>query len=785
MFERRLKIFLGFLIVATIALICRAVQIQVVERADWQKRAADFLRRPELIETTRGSILDRNGKVLAVDAPCIDACVDYRALTDEPDQVWVTLRAKDNLRAHLGDDDYAKAVKSERWPEILAEEVAAVNDQISKMWGEIASVCNKKPEEIEAARQAVVTRVMMRQRYLWWRHYQNSVKGAAEEKSEPWYEQLVGDDKDIDDFQLDVAEQTQAHMIVHDITPEMQVALSGELDHLPGLVLRPSKMRLYNYGDVACHVLGHLTQVSPDQIKANPPSADELRGYWPSDLIGEAGIEALCEKTLRGSRGRIEKVAGSSVIESTVPAVPGRDVKTTIDIDLEMDCQKALQRQRIHVDANNVKEVRSDQHGAVVVLDVATGQVLALVSNPGFDVNQLDQNYAQLSRDEINLPLLDRATQMAVEPGSTVKPMVGSGAITSGKWTPTQTVTCNGVLVIDDKPQAHGHCWTFEVAKLNGIAPSHALMPPESDTAEDAIVNNQLTITDGIERSCNVVFETVADRMGMELLCHWYREFGLGSPTGVGLDESAGRLFDPSKATGNPMVRMQTWSAGIGEGVVNATPIQMADSVATVARDGIWLRPQLVSKDDVGRASTRPVTDLGPDRRDLHLSPEALAAVQKGMYRVVNAPGGSGPQILYRDQDDKNPDERLAGITVAGKTGTAQGSQLSFPRRDAGGNIMYDDKHNMLFDKVELGTPGTETWYQANTTTETDSDGKVVVTNHYDHAWYIGYAPLEHPQVAFCVFVEYGAAGGRVAGAIAHDVLVSCVDHGYLKRPNP
>ena len=99
--------------------------------------------------------------------------------------------------------------------------------------------------------------------------------------------------------------------------------------------------------------------------------------------------------------------------------------------------------------------------------------------------------------------------------------------------------------------------------------------------------------------------------------------------------------------------------------------------------------------------------------------------------------------------------------------------------------MVYDASHHIVYEKVPLGAPGTETWYQANTSVETNDKGEQATVNHYDHAWYIGYAPAEHPQVAFCVFVEYGEAGGRVAGAIAHDVLVSCVDHGYLKRPKP
>jgi penicillin-binding protein 2 len=273
-----------------------------------------------------------------------------------------------------------------------------------------------------------------------------------------------------------------------------------------------------------------------------------------------------------------------------------------------------------------------------------------------------------------------------------------------------------------------------------------------------------LTISDGLERSCNVVFETIADKMGMRELSYWFDQFGLGRTTGIGIEESSGMIPEPVDASIHSPLRMWTWFAGIGQGRVHATPLQMANVAATIARNGIWMRPKLVSDDDRGTPTTRS------DTVDLHLAPEAVAAVREGMDRVVNSEAGTGFQILPQEQNPPEPDDPLQGIEIAGKTGSAQTSLMTIPVRDADGEIVKKDGREMRV-AVPLGTPGTEGWYQGSG-----------AAKHMDHAWFIGFAPADHPQVAFCVMVEYGEAGGPVAGAIAHDVLEACVRHGYLSR---
>jgi penicillin-binding protein 2 len=756
MFERRLKILLFLLCLASGALALRAAQLQWWQHGYWVAQASKMMRQSELIETTRGRILDRNGAVLAEDQPCIDACVDYRAITDEPDPAWIENLARQELHHRLA-DQYLAISRSADFPQMLQDQEATLRDEITQMWACLAKVDDQTPDQIDDIRRDIVAEVTMRKRYMWWRNYENAQKGSSDQQP-AWYRHFLGDsglDEDqIDKFTVDVREQVQPHVILHAITPPQQALLARQLDRFFALSLVPGKHREYPAHRVACHIIGTIGPVGPQQSGANDPfGPDELRRYKQTDQIGRDGVEALCEPALRGTRGRVERAGGTGQVISRLDPVPGRDIRLSIDAALQADLENALDQQRTStISSENRTETRQHEHGAAVVIKVDTGEVLALASNPGYDLNDLDVEYPLMAQDYINLPLLNRATQMAVEPGSTVKPIVGSAAITAGVISTTERIPCNGTLIIDGKAQPFGHCWIFEETKHGIPIPSHNIA-----AGDDALPPEGLTITDGIERSCNVVFETVADRLRMQRLMYWYDRFGLGRPTGIGIAESPGRIFRPGKDAKNAAAeRALCWAAGIGEEVVHATPLQMANAAATLARDGIWLRPRLVQPQDSARSTTQP--DAGSDRVDLHLAPDAIAAVQKGMYEDCNERDGMGRAILPEMQPVPTPNDPLASIHIAGKTGTAQSSQLTIPQRDAQGNIEYV--------KVPVGTPGTETWYQDK--------------EHFDHAWFIGYAPYEHPQVAFCVFVEYGEGGGRVAGPIAHDLLEACIRHGYL-----
>jgi penicillin-binding protein 2 len=243
------------------------------------------------------------------------------------------------------------------------------------------------------------------------------------------------------------------------------------------------------------------------------------------------------------------------------------------------------------------------------------------------------------------------------------------------------------------------------------------------------------------------------------------RKFGLGQRTGIGVAESAGYVPDSYKG---PQRSAAAWLAGIGQGPVGVTTIQMANVAATIARNGIWIRPHLVAStvDLPKRATSNPTEQERPDREDLHLSPAGLAAAHDGMYRVVNMDKiGTGNQAKCND------------VVVAGKTGTAQAAAFLIPKIDPVTQApMRDEKGKTIMEPLAISTAEHPNplapWYRGTGASGTD----------LSHAWFIGYAPADHPKVAVAVMVEYGGSGGATAGTIAKDVLDACIEHGYLQR---
>jgi penicillin-binding protein 2 len=783
MFERRLKILLMIAAAVVLVLIGRAAQVQVVQRNYWKARAVDALKRPQTIATQRGGIYDFKGRVLATDTPCIDACVDYRALLDPPDKEWVRNRAIDRLKARLG-DGWDKLSGRER-TDLRVNETKAVEADIKQMWVRLAHASRRPVDEIMDTRDAVVQHVQMLKRFAWHGRLVDVKKGGGTKVDTSEWKKWLTDDVDtppVDALEVTVSEQLEPHVILHAVDTEAQNELGKDIDRCPGLVLRPGTHRFYPYADVACHLLGNVSRVGPEEITAHP-SLDDLRAYLPNDLIGRTGVEALCEPALRGTRGRIEKSAGEETVLDNIPPVPGQDVRLTIDIELQQHIQSAFASARLRDSSGHVVEENALLHGAAVVIDVNTNEIRALVSYPTYDLNRLDELYAKLRTDGLNDPMRNRATMSQLEPGSTIKPLCGLAAITQGVLGVNEGIECTGYLVLDGRRYPFGRCWV--ASRWEGKIPSIAHHPvPYPHEGHDGNLDGHLTYSDALERSCNVFFETAADKLGIELLSEWYGKFGLGRPTGIGIPEVSGRLPNRFPMSHPEMRRSTGFFGGIGQGWIGVSPIQMANAAAMIARGGILMRPRLVVPNADGRLPAMspftprtkvyhegPLTQQGaPDRVDLHLSPAALAAAKDGMFRVVNSKSGTGTALVAGD-------ELLKRAMICGKTGTAQAAPFTYHRRDSAGKEIKDASGNYELERPE---PSTQTqpnplapWYRASV----DDKGNPVL----NHAWYIGFAPANKPQIAFAVMVEYGGSGGIAAAAPARELLEACIERGYLQ----
>jgi cell division protein FtsI/penicillin-binding protein 2 len=197
MFERRLKIFLGVLGLLTFVLVLRAAHVQVLQKEEWRAKALETVKRSRPVETVRGDLLDVKGRVIATDEPCIDACVDFRAMARPADQKeekakhqWLEGVATERLRNRLR-GEYTDAPKSRR-KEMLAAETARVKADIDSMWGRLAAISGRPLEQVEAARDEVVKKVNMRRRYVWYRNYELAKKKYEQREPAPaWRRWLI------------------------------------------------------------------------------------------------------------------------------------------------------------------------------------------------------------------------------------------------------------------------------------------------------------------------------------------------------------------------------------------------------------------------------------------------------------------------------------------------------------------------------------------------------------------------------------------------------------------
>jgi len=745
MFSTRLRVVLIAVALLLLGLFARAVQVQWGQHAHWVEQVEDRDRHVEHIESSRGRILDYKGRELALDAPCIDAVVDYRAITRPPNAQWVKDFARERLRHKLG-SAYAKAPR-EQQQQLIDQQILQVEQDLADMWQMLGEeqITGQTHEQVEERRQQIVLKLQMQSRYIQYTKFMFAEK-LQEEKEFKWWQRWLtdgsGGQANLDSFDVTVAEELRPHVILPAVSSDLANYLGKNADRFPGLSLRPGQHRVYPYGDLACHVIGNLAPVTAEDVKGDRERSNWLRRYWPNDQIGRQGIEAMCETTLRATRGRWQRDAGQGQIDAAPQ--PGGDIRLSIDIELQRKAQAAFISRKLPTGEIDT----SPLHGAAIVIDVATGQVRALVSYPTYDLNTITQQYAALVEDEINKPLLNRATMSQLEPGSTVKPIVGMAGISEKVVGLHEGIECDGHLKLNGTTYMQfGRCWSIRVA---GGGAHHSTGSPHRGIFGNP--DGFLTYADALERSCNVWPETVADRLGMERLKKWYGLFGLGRVTGIGLPEAPGRL--PRSPKGSvTLPRSATWFAGIGQGI-GATPIQMANVAATIARDGTWMRPTLVVS-----GFELPTSMATEAKVKLPIDPRAVAEAKLGMKNVVNAAGGTG-KAARRDD-----------MQVAAKTGSAQTGKFSVVLRDEKGQEVKEDGRTKrrYFEPSKSIDPEVP-WFRG-----TGPDG-----TELSHAWYIGFAPVDKPQIAFAVMVEYGGSGNAAAGPIASTLLEAAMEEGYL-----
>lgn len=432
--------------------------------------------------------------------------------------------------------------------------------------------------------------------------------------------------------------------VVQELSYEEFARLRVRAVEMEGVDVQMASTRSYPRGRDFAHVLGYVARASADDLTrlTEGRTDSERKGFeellrHPDIRVGRQGMERFAEEWLRGRPGRrrvVTNAHGRPMQEleqdPANAAVAGKDLFVTIDAEL----------QRVAI------ERFAGESGAAVVVEIATGDVLAMVSTPAFDPNSFvngisGKDYAEL-RDNPMAPLYPRAHGGVYPPGSTFKMVVATAALESGAVKPSDTVRCGGSYRFGNRTW---HCW-----KRGG--------------------HGTMDMHNGIKHSCDVYFYEIARRTGVTKIAEVAHKFGFGETFVLGMTGArSGLVPDPAwklKARGEPWFEGETLNFGIGQGQLGVTPLQLALMTARIASGGKSLKPRLVG--------------LGPSSEDEETLDAPLDAgiieIQKaGMYGVTSEPGGTG----YRAGD-----LGLGGPRMAGKSGTAQVRRITQAERDSG-----------------------------------------------------------------------------------------------------
>ena len=406
-----------------------------------------------------------------------------------------------------------------------------------------------------------------------------------------------------------------------DITPDEQAFIEAHRNELPELETLEEQRRLYPKDGFAAHLIGYVGEVSEQMLENDSRYAF----YEPGDVVGQSGVEKTYDAYLRGTDGSRDVIVNSHGKEvgqlGYELAKPGHDLRLSIDLDLQMAAEKALE----------------GKNGAVVAIDPHNGEVLAMVSHPAFDPNQfsvrVSHSYWNSILENPDHPLLNKAIQAQLAPGSTFK-IIMSVAGLQENVAQTLNVNCAGGGTF------FGHFFACDVH------------------------HGAVNIHNAIPYSCDTFYYTLAERLGIDTIARYATSLGLSQRTGIDLpDEVTGTM--PSTAW-KLKTQHEKWyageviSVGIGQGAVAATPIQLARAIGGIASGGVMHRPHVVLPGQVGEEIAQQVRDSypGSGEKTIPLSPDNWQIITDGMAAVTT----TGTASLAH----------LDGIDFAGKTGTAQ-----------------------------------------------------------------------------------------------------------------
>jgi len=704
MYEKRIKFFVILSSLLLFLCLMRLIQMQLLPTSSVQGDIEQLKRQKgqsRQLKTVRGEILDTKGNVLATDEPHFQLCIDYKFSSFLDDRV-----GQGKLLTAADKDDPDAVAKVQKKLELGLEDLNQVIDKCAQFRGVQSS-------DIRVEIQRINDDIWNRRAFqAWRRNFPNSELSNKYNSilSVPHSDAMADFEAKEPDLtkrirlinKVDIAEMHDPEMLLELETDDDIFAAQLEFLKVDGIQIMPKAIRLYPYGSVAAQTIGWVSPVTQEKDQ-QLFKEDKFASYLEDELGGrEDGVEYICEAILRGRRGEEFEDIDSQIVRTEISF--GSNVKLTLDIELQEEIENYL--------ANYHHEPNCGPGMAAVVIDVGTSEILALVSMPVYDLNRARYDYDDL-RNNPDKPLINRAINKRYPPGSVVKPLILVAGLESGKITPEEIISCPA----QKAPQGWPNCLLYNRYR----------------TGHDGRWENYAR--NAIRGSCNIYFSRLANRIDSRILQQWLFSFGYGQtilfpPPSIAQSEIPRNFRQLSGVISNIAPRKQItdfeqipplsdserrWF-GIGQGNLRATPLQVANSMATIAR-GEFKLPRLFKT----VAQNTPYDSSAASKGiDLEISLGTLAVIYDGMSAVVNEISGTAHTTFA----DVLPGLAEKNIKVYGKTGSTQAPETAWF-----GGFAVDGKNK---------------------------------------------------SIAIAVVVEGGQSGSRNAAPLGRDIIQFCIEAGYI-----
>lgn len=784
MFHRRLLI-ISLLVVAGLAPAAVQTARLTTVRHDELRRASEArLVTRQWTPSVRGRLLDRKGRVLAQDRPSFDVAIDYEAISgawarqtaerlaraDRTQWPEFSREQRDELirrtagilqaRVDEGLARLARAVGVERsaLDSMIQSEVRRIDALYESVRArrrdEMIREATREGQAIPAAdltriESAAARPIAEQQRPM------TILRGVADARA--FELQILLDERETLERLGDVlTEPGNPDSWTLSTMPGVRVIDSGDREYpLDTQTVRldrsrfPLPMRKEGTLDVRVtgvggHVLGwmrrrvfaedqerrsaRLAREDAFRARVTTPEGADRGEYREGDRVGSSGLEATMEDELRGLRGLRTRRLDAGTTHS-LPAQAGQDVQLALDAVLQARVQAVMSPetglasvQDWHGPANPTMPPGTPLTGAAVVLEIDTGDVLAMVSMPEISREVLRERPEELFADTVSVPFLNRAIAKPYPPGSIVKPLVLVGAAARGNILDGQAIECTGHLLPGEPTMLR--CWIYK----------------RFDQTHQQQIGHPLSPREAIKVSCNIFFFTLGKRLGPQAISELYRDFGVERAFDLGVgSEYPGSLaiYGQNRA----LTMGEAIQMGIGQGPITWTPLHAANAYAMLARSGAQVSPRLVLSPARPRAQ----------REELAWPAWSVREAMNGLRDAVLEELGTGHHITV--DGVKDPIFNIPGVRVLGKTGTAAAPDLRAPAEPS------------PLDENDGVGPG---------------PGEIVRSG--DHSWFVVLVGRdgERPRFVISVVMEYAGSGGKVSGPIVNQIIQALRDEGYL-----